>query len=159
MKSLLLILSILIITACGQRPASRIAGGGAYLQRNPATGSATGASDLFSYSLGATNSGSTGSPSQSGTIQSSSGGTASLTAAASPNAQYDFWGNSIVSSATTPQQCADNYMRQPQEPSNFQRLFAELAGCLNRVMLIQNPYLNQGYQALQQNPYQASVSW
>lgn len=159
MKSLLLVFSILVITACGQRQASRITGSGANFQRNFATGSGNAASDLFSYSLGVTNSGSTGSPSQSGTIQSSSGGAATISAATSPNAQYDFWGNSTASSATTPQQCADNYMRQPQEPSNYQRLFAELAGCLNRVMLIQNPYLNQGYQALQQNPYQAGFNW
>jgi hypothetical protein len=159
MKSLLFLTAVLFLGACGQRTSSlRLASANQDQTVNRAEQAGNfAAMDPFSYTLGASNSGTTGSPSQSGNVQSYSAGGAAYGAASSPNSSTDFWGNPAVFSATTPQQCADRYMGQTQDPSTYQRLLAELASCLNQVMLLQVRQLNQGYQTLQPYSYQAGV--
>ena len=152
MKSLLFFAAVLLLGACGQRTSSL----GLASSNQDQTGNRA-AMDPFSYALGVSNSGTTGSPSQSGNVQSYSAVGAAYGAASSPNSSTDFWGNSTVYSATTPQQCADRYMNQQQDPSTYRRLLAELASCLNQVMLVQVRQLNQGYQTLQPYSYQASM--
>jgi len=67
----------------------------------------------------------------------------------------NLFGLSSQSSVTDPQQCVNNYNRYPHLPGNFDTALAELATCLNQVMVSQNPTLFQQYQTLQQ-PYYSS---
>ncbi|NBX76760.1 MAG: hypothetical protein EBQ92_09415 [Proteobacteria bacterium] len=50
-----------------------------------------------------------------------------------------------------PQECVNSFNRYPRYSGNFDTALAELATCLNQVMISQNPTLFQQYQTLQQN--------
>jgi len=65
----------------------------------------------------------------------------------------DFWGNLVQNTATDPQQCADLYNKYQRFPGNFESAFSVLGACLNRVMIVKNPNLFQGYMQLYQQQY------
>lgn len=65
----------------------------------------------------------------------------------------DLFGLSSQTAVSDPQQCANRYKSYPRFSGNFEFAIAELATCLNRAMITQNPNLFQQYQTLQSYAY------
>ena len=63
----------------------------------------------------------------------------------------NLFGLTSQTAAADPQECVNSYNRYPHFSGNFDTALAELATCLNRVMISQNPTLFQQYQTIQQN--------
>lgn len=92
-------------------------------------------------------SGSTGSPNVNTSISSAG------LSMGSPALGMNLFGLSNQTSATDPQQCVNNFSRYPHFSANYDTALAELATCLNQVMITQNPTLFQQYRTLQQTNY------
>lgn len=144
-------LGCLTLVSCGQKKmVSMQSYSGSEIMQNPISSALSSASrrGATTNTNGFSNvySGTTGSP----TNASVSGAGLSFNSPVSGTALF---GLSNQSSATDPQQCANLYGRYPHYSGNFDTALAELATCLNQVMISQNPTLFQQHQTLQQNSY------
>ena len=156
----------LSLTSCGQRTSESRVSANRY---SNVTSTNSSSSDSSRRGIGTVlRSGTTGSPTNannSGTgqaAQSASSVPAASNASVAPNvfnqnanafSGVDFWGNLVQNTATDPQQCADLYNKYQRFPGNFESAFSVLGACLNRVMIVKNPNLFQGYMQLSQQQY------
>ncbi|MFM8269290.1 MAG: hypothetical protein ACKN9V_03800 [Pseudomonadota bacterium] len=148
---LLMPLACLALISCGQKTNLPMqVQSGAMSPQSPVTSALSNASrrgaTMSTQGISSFYSGTTGSP----TNASVSGAGLSYNSPASGTALF---GLNNQTSATDPQQCANQYARYPRYSGNFDTALAELATCLNQVMISQNPTLFQQYQTLQQNSY------
>lgn len=160
-KIVLLASLTLLVTSCGQRSSgTRFNGVRSVSAGENSVDTRRGISTVL-------RSGTTGSPSNannSGTGQAAPvAGSAPVASNPSGNSVFnntanafsgvDFWGNLVQNTATDPQQCADLYNKYQRFPGNFEAAFSVLGACLNRVMIVKNPNLFQGYMYLTQQQY------
>ena len=142
--SIMLIAVLVITSACGNQTKWSMR---TTMNRQSGTGTSQGSTFL----LGSGNT--TGSPSNNSATSGASGSTGAQGGAA--NLTSNPFARSTVATATDPQQCAALYNSYSRFEANFEQALADITTCLNRVMLAQNPTLNQQYQILQQyqQPY------